>query len=75
MVAAPHLHFSQNAIYPFDARGIAKCPWHTAIFGVLDALTRGEKDGRRGHGKASIPPNGRICRVRCPITASVSSRK
>jgi uncharacterized protein (DUF2249 family) len=31
-----------EAIYPFDARGIAKRFRHAAIFGALDALTPGE---------------------------------
>ena len=37
-----HLHLSADAIYPFDARGIAKRFRHAAIFGALDALTPGE---------------------------------
>lgn len=36
------LHLSPDAIYPFDARGIAKRLRHAAIFGALDALTKGE---------------------------------
>jgi uncharacterized protein (DUF2249 family) len=42
MAAQPHLHLSPDAIYPFDARGIAKRFRHAAIFGALDALTPGE---------------------------------
>ncbi|MDA8093161.1 MAG: DUF2249 domain-containing protein [Betaproteobacteria bacterium] len=42
MSTAPHLHLSPDAIYPFDARGIAKRFRHAAIFGALDALTAGE---------------------------------
>lgn len=38
----PHLHLSPDAIYPFDARGIAKRFRHAAIFGALDALHGGE---------------------------------
>ncbi len=38
----PHLHLSPDALYPFDARGIAKRFRHAAIFGALDALTPGE---------------------------------
>jgi len=38
----PHLHLSPEAIYPFDARGIAKRFRHAAIFGALDALRTGE---------------------------------
>lgn len=38
----PHLHLSPDAIYPFDARGIAKRFRHAAIFGALDALQPGE---------------------------------
>lgn len=38
----PHLHLSPDAIYPFDARGIAKRFRHAAIFGALDALNGGE---------------------------------
>ena len=38
----PHLHLSPTAIYPFDARGVAKRFRHAAIFGALDALNPGE---------------------------------
>lgn len=38
----PHDHTRPDAIYPFDARGIAKRFRHAAIFGALDALTPGE---------------------------------
>ena len=38
----PHLHLSPDALYPFDARGIAKRFRHAAIFGALDALRAGE---------------------------------
>jgi uncharacterized protein (DUF2249 family) len=38
----PHAHLSPDAIYPFDARGIAKRFRHAAIFGALDALNTGE---------------------------------
>jgi uncharacterized protein (DUF2249 family) len=41
-MAQPHVHLSPDAIYPFDARGIAKRFRHAAIFGSLDALTPGE---------------------------------
>jgi uncharacterized protein (DUF2249 family) len=41
-MAAPHIHLSPDAIYPFDARGIAKRFRHAAIFGALDALRGGE---------------------------------
>ena len=37
-----HAHLSPDAIYPFDARGIAKRFRHAAIFGALDALRPGE---------------------------------
>ena len=33
---------TKEAIYPFDARGIAKRFRHAAIFGALDALQPGE---------------------------------
>ena len=33
---------STEAIYPFDARGVAKRFRHAAIFGALDALQVGE---------------------------------
>lgn len=42
-MSAPHLHLSSDAIYPFDARGVAKRFRHAAIFGALDALTPGER--------------------------------
>lgn len=41
-MAQPHLHLSPDAIYPFDARGVAKRFRHAAIFGALDALRPGE---------------------------------
>ncbi len=43
MANAPHLHLSPDAIYSFDARGIAKRFRHAAIFGALDALVPGER--------------------------------
>jgi uncharacterized protein (DUF2249 family) len=42
MSHAPHAHLSADAIYPFDARGVAKRFRHAAIFGALDALRPGE---------------------------------
>ena len=41
-MAQPHLHLSPDAIYPFDARGVAKRFRHAAIFGALDSLQPGE---------------------------------
>ena len=41
-MSTPHQHLSPDAIYPFDARGIAKRFRHAAIFGALDALRPGE---------------------------------
>jgi uncharacterized protein (DUF2249 family) len=35
-------HTTPEAVYPFDARGIAKRFRHAAIFGALDALHPGE---------------------------------
>ncbi|WP_394756893.1 DUF2249 domain-containing protein [Rhodoferax sp.] len=35
-------HITSEAIYPFDARGVAKRFRHAAIFGALDALQPGE---------------------------------
>ena len=35
-------HTTPEALYPFDARGIAKRFRHAAIFGALDALMPGE---------------------------------
>lgn len=37
-----HLHLSPSAVYPFDARSVAKRFRHAAIFGALDALQPGE---------------------------------
>ena len=37
-----HNHTNADAVYPFDARGIAKRFRHAAIFGALDALHAGE---------------------------------
>ena len=36
------VHTSPDAIYPFDARGVAKRFRHAAIFGALDSLHPGE---------------------------------
>lgn len=41
-MSLPHLHLQADALYPFDARGIAKRFRHAAIFGALDALRPGE---------------------------------
>ncbi|MBK6863574.1 MAG: DUF2249 domain-containing protein [Ideonella sp.] len=38
----PHDHSTPEAIYPFDARGVAKRFHHAAIFGALDSLQPGE---------------------------------
>ena len=38
----PHDHSTPEAIYGFDARGVAKRFRHSAIFGALDALHPGE---------------------------------
>jgi uncharacterized protein (DUF2249 family) len=38
-----HDHTTAEAIYIFDARGIAKRLRHAAIFGALDALNPGER--------------------------------
>ena len=35
-------HTTQEALYPFDARGVAKRFRHAAIFGALDSLVPGE---------------------------------
>lgn len=35
-------HTTAEALYPFDARGVAKRFRHAAIFGALDALNPGE---------------------------------
>ena len=35
-------HTTTEALYPFDARGVAKRFRHAAIFGALDALQPGE---------------------------------
>ena len=40
--AHAHDHTRPEAIYPFDARGVAKRFRHAAIFGALDALHPGE---------------------------------
>ncbi|GAA3989708.1 DUF2249 domain-containing protein [Comamonas faecalis] len=37
-----HDHSTPEAIYPFDARGVARRFRHSAIFGALDALHPGE---------------------------------
>ena len=41
-VGMPHDHSRADAIYAFDARGIAKRFRHAAIFGALDSLNPGE---------------------------------
>lgn len=42
MTSCAHHHVSPEAIYPFDARGVAKRFRHAAIFGAFDALQSGE---------------------------------
>ncbi len=42
MTQTLHLHPSADAVYPFDARGVAKRFRHAAIFGALDSLRAGE---------------------------------
>ncbi|HJW10807.1 MAG TPA: DUF2249 domain-containing protein [Albitalea sp.] len=42
MSSCAHHHVSADAVYPFDARGVAKRFRHAAIFGALDALAAGE---------------------------------
>lgn len=42
MTSCAHQHVSPEAIYPFDARGVAKRFRHAAIFGAFDALQPGE---------------------------------
>ena len=41
-VGMPHDHSRTDAIYGFDARGVAKRFRHAAIFGALDSLQPGE---------------------------------
>ena len=41
-VGMPHDHSRADAIYGFDARGIAKRFRHAAIFGAFDAMLPGE---------------------------------
>lgn len=41
-MSQPHQHLHPSAIYPFDARGVAKRFRHAAIFGALDSLQPGE---------------------------------
>ena len=36
------IHTTPEALYPFDARGVAKRFRHAAIFGALDSLVPGE---------------------------------
>ena len=43
MSQSVHVHLSPDAIYPFDARGVAKRFRHAAIFGALDVLNPGER--------------------------------
>lgn len=42
MSGCAHNHMNADAMYVFDARGIAKRFRHAAIFGALDALVGGE---------------------------------
>lgn len=42
MSSCANHHTSPDAIYGFDARGVAKRFRHAAIFGALDALVAGE---------------------------------
>ena len=41
-MSQPYTHLSSDAIYPFDARGVAKRFRHAAICGALDSLRPGE---------------------------------
>ena len=41
-MTSAHTHLSDDRIYPFDARGVAKRFRHAAIFGALDSLAPGE---------------------------------
>jgi uncharacterized protein (DUF2249 family) len=41
-MSQPHLHLLPEAIYPFDACGVAKRFRHAAIFGALDTLQPSE---------------------------------
>ena len=41
-LAIDYRHTTAEAVYPFDARGVAKRFRHAAIFGALDSLTPGE---------------------------------
>ena len=41
-MSQPHFQSPPEAIYPFDARGVAKRFRHAAIFGALDTLQPGE---------------------------------
>lgn len=42
MSSCAHHHVTPEAVYGFDARGVAKRFRHAAIFGAIDALTAGE---------------------------------
>ena len=42
MSSCTNHHITPEAIYPFDARGVAKRFRHAAIFGALEALNPGE---------------------------------
>lgn len=42
MSSCAHHHVTPEAIYGFDARGVAKRFRHAAIFGALDTLEPGE---------------------------------
>ncbi|MFT3736263.1 MAG: DUF2249 domain-containing protein [Rhodocyclaceae bacterium] len=42
MSSCAHHHVTPDAIYGFDARGVAKRFRHAAIFGAIDSLTPGE---------------------------------
>jgi uncharacterized protein (DUF2249 family) len=41
-MTSAHGHTTEDAIYPFDARGVARRFRHAAIFGALDSLQPGE---------------------------------
>ena len=42
MSSCAHHHVTPDAVYGFDARGVAKRFRHAAIFGAIDSLTPGE---------------------------------
>lgn len=69
----PHLHWSPDAIDPFDARGVARRFRRAAIVGALDSLQAGETI-RFANDHDPLPPLSQMAQ-RCGDRISVEHRQ